>query len=258
MSNLYHTRQWAGAPPVVPSILEEMLDGCVEHRPWFQDNVWNGGPAVRRAHATRYLSGAYVDGKVWEVWREDTLCGIFILNQVRLGLDAQAHFIFFDKTLVNKKQLCLGMMASVFADETLDLHALRVDLPVYAGRLAGFLRKALFFKYEAERRLPTKEAKAASRRHQAAYYNGRWQDVTLLSITKDEFHDEWTQHQQVGCEHGTDAGVDKGHRSIPTGDSPESSGGQGRSDTAESIAERSQPELHAGPELERRSGSGRS
>ncbi len=258
MTDLYHTRLWAGSPPVVPSILEGILDGCVEHRPWFQDNVWNGGPAVRRAHASKYLSGAYIDGKVWEVWREDTLCGIFILNQVRLGLDAQGHFIFFDRVLVNKKTLCLTMMNKVFADEQLDLHAIRVDLPVYAGRLAGFLRKALFFKYEAERRLPTKEAKVASRRHQAAYYNGRWQDVLLLSITKDEFHHEWTQHQQIGRKHSSDAGTVERRDVVSTGDSTESSGGQGLLDTPEPVARGSKPTVYAGPELERRAWTGRS
>lgn len=201
--------QW-GPHEIDPNVFELILDHAVEHRPWFMDNVWNAGPAVRRAFATRHLLAAYSEGwtpatqwtpeepavgRVWEAWRGAELLGIFVLNNVRPGLDAQAHFLFFDRKLANKRQLCREMMRVVFADETLGLHALRVDLPEYASKLAWFLRNGLGFKFEAERRLKNpKQAEKASRRHHGAFYEGKWMDVLLLSLTRQEF-DEWPEHK---------------------------------------------------------------
>lgn len=183
-----------GETAINPEVFTQILDFAVEHRPWFHDNVWHAGPDVRRVAASEHLANALQTGRVWEAWRGGELLGIFVLNHVRPGLDAQAHFLFFDRQLANKRQLCRAMMRRTFEDEELALHALRVDLPEYVSKYAHFLRKALGFKYEAERRLTSpRAAERASRRYQAAFYDGKWVDVLMLSLTRDEFFARQTE-----------------------------------------------------------------
>ena len=168
--------------------MEKILDGCADHRHWYSDIDWDKGPEARRTFASRYIADAYVNGIVWDIWHGDEICGIFILNRVRQGLDAHAHFLFFDNELRNKRELCRVAMRQTFADTSLDLHALRVEVPAHMGSLAGFLRKALGFKFEAERRLSDPAlAKRASQRHDATLYRGEWENVLMLSITREEF-----------------------------------------------------------------------
>lgn len=230
MTDLFHCLRWTTIynPWVAQGgQLTMILDGCVQHRPWFSDAVWAAGEEARRRAASDYLAETFLKGILWEVWRDSQIVGIFQVTDIRPGLDAQCHFIFFDRSLVNKRQLCRRMMAQTFEDERLTLHALRVDLPLYAAKLSGFLRKALGFRYEAERRLQSKDlplelAKSVSRRHEAVKYNGQWQDVLLFSVTKDEFFREWSKNNAGGCQHGTDAGTDAGGSTVPPGTPGES------------------------------------
>lgn len=176
-----------------PKLLTEILDRLVEHRPWYYDFVWEP-MELRREVASAYLTDAMVNGKLWVIFRDSNLLGIFILNEIRAGLDANCHLVFFDHELRDKRHLCLSLMMQVFADEQFGLHALRVEVPEYASKLNGFLKKALGFRYESERWLASvADAKKASRKYHATCYEGRWNDSYLLSITRDEFH-EWTKH----------------------------------------------------------------
>jgi len=169
-------------------VMEVILDGCAAHRHWYNDPLWDQGPEARRSFASAYIADAYVNGIVWDIWHGDAVCGIFILNRVERGQDAYAHFLFFDHELRNKRELCRTMMRQTFDDTKLNLHSLRVEVPDHMGNLAGFLRKALGFKFEAERRLPDPAlAKKASQRHHARLYLDKWQNVLLLSVTREEF-----------------------------------------------------------------------
>ena len=177
----------AGRVPYA-EVMEKILDGCADHRHWYSDIDWDKGPKARRSFASAYIADAYVNGIVWDIWHGDEICGIFILNRIRLGIDAYAHFLFFDNELRNKRELCRVAMRQTFADPKLNLHALRVEVPAHMGSLAGFLRKALGFKFEAERRLPDPVlAKKASQRHEATLYLKQWENVLMLSITRAEF-----------------------------------------------------------------------
>ena len=177
----------AGRVPYA-EVMEAILDGCADHRHWYSDIEWDKGPESRRSFASAYIADAYVNGIVWDIWHGDAICGIFILNRVSRGIDAHAHFLFFDHELRNKRELCRVAMRQTFADTKLNLHALRVEVPAHMGSLAGFLRKALGFKFEAERRLSDPAlAKKASQRHDATLYRGAWENVLMLSITREEF-----------------------------------------------------------------------
>ena len=177
----------AGRVPYA-EVMEAILDGCADHRHWYSDIDWDKGPEARRSFASAYIADAYVNGIVWDIWHGDEICGIFILNRVAPGIDAYAHFLFFDHELRNKRELCRVAMRQTFADTKLNLHALRVEVPAHMGSLAGFLRKALGFKFEAERRLSDPAlAKKASQRHHATLYRGSYENVLLLSVTREEF-----------------------------------------------------------------------
>ena len=190
----------AGRVPYA-EVMEKILDGCADHRHWYSDIDWDKGPEARRSFASRYIADAYVNGIVWDIWHGDEICGIFILNRIAPGIDAYAHFLFFDNELRNKRELCRVAMKQTFADPKLNLHALRVEVPAHMGSLAGFLRKALGFKFEAERRLPDPAlAKKASQRHDATLYLGQWENVLLLSITRAEYEDHVrTQRPEGRC-----------------------------------------------------------
>lgn len=177
--------------------LAQIVTRCCEFRPWFNDYDWARGEEHRRAMIIKQL--ASVESKTWEVYRDGELVGILHADEITPGIDARVHMIFFDRSLVDKRQLCRNMMGWLF--EHYDLHALRCEIPTYASKLAGFARKALSLRYESERRpfswpssaapLDANAAKLGSRRHQGILHEGRWHDILLLSITRAEFDNEF-------------------------------------------------------------------
>jgi hypothetical protein len=200
-------------------LLTAALDKACEHRPWFYDYIWEP-PELRREVASAYLSDAILHGKLWVVLSGAEVVGLCILNTIRAGLDAQCHFLFFDRKLSDKRQLCLNLMQRVFADEELQLRVLRVEIPEYASKLSGFLRKALGFKFESERWLDTvAEAKRSSRKYEATCYEGKWQDVLLLSVTREEFLDHVRSQDRTAAQRadGAEPGADSASPEHPPG-----------------------------------------
>lgn len=199
-----------------PEKLAFVLDKCCEHRQWFDDFQWEDY-RTRRATASGYLADTLINGHLWEVWRGANLVGILLLTGIREQNDALAHFIFFDHKLVDKIDLCKSVMAWSF--ERYKLHVLRIEIPTYAKIFARFARKKLGFRYEAEGRTPSwpkldvplshKEAELGSRKHQAILYDGKWCDVLLLSISREEFFDGWTESKAPGRIDSPDAGTDR-------------------------------------------------
>jgi len=178
----------------------QLLDAVGDHRPWFRDEIWED-PAKRRQAAANLIVDALTNGRVWEVFAGQTLVGVVIVNQVDFNNTAQCHFVFFDHTLANKRQLCLNLMAWLF-DEW-HLETLRVEVPTYARSLAHWVHKKLGFRYEAEardlqgssERLTRRQAELGSRKYRTTQYKGEWHDGLLLSITRQEFDDFYGRHE---------------------------------------------------------------
>src|SRR5207249_11699877 len=101
------------------------------------------------------------ESRSWEVYRGDQLVGILHADEIVPKQDCKCHFVFFDHVLVDKRQLCLNTMAWLF--EHYDLQVLRVDIPTYAAKLLGFLRKALGFRYEEIGRASCRERRSLLR-----------------------------------------------------------------------------------------------
>ena len=173
---------------------EAIVTKCAQHRPWFDDALWND-EQTRRETVIAYLSDAHNYGKLFEVWKDEELLGIILLNELVPFRDVRCHFVFFDSKLGDKRQLCLNVMG--WALTQLPVEVLRVEVPTYATALLKFLRRSLGFRYEAENRpfswpvnaapLPANVAALGSRKHHATCYKGVWHDLLLLSVTADEF-----------------------------------------------------------------------
>ena len=172
----------------------DLLTKIAEHRPWYDDNIWED-PELRKNVATAHLAKAMQHGKLWEVFRGAELIGILLVERLNYGRSGTCHFVFFDRQLANKRQLCLNTMRHLF--EVDDLEVLRTEIPTYAKALANWTRKKLGFRWESESRILTgtskqlsaDDAALGSRKFHAMKYKDEWHDLLLLSITREEFQE---------------------------------------------------------------------
>ena len=167
-----------------------IVTAAIEHRPWFDDTLWRASGEVKRGAVIRHLHHAYDTGRVWSVLQGDDALtdaqphGILLVEDIRPGVDATCHFLFFDRVLANKRWLIRATMSDLFRRD--HLHVLRVEIPTFAAKLGNFLRKALGFRFEGEwLGATTPEAERLSRRYHTMQYEGRWHDSLLLSLTAD-------------------------------------------------------------------------
>lgn len=86
--------------------------------------------------------------RVWLVWNSGALIGCLILTHIIPHIDAQAHFVFFDRVLLGRRQLLWNLMGRVFTE--LELQRLTVEVPEYLTPLYKFARKKLMFRLEGE------------------------------------------------------------------------------------------------------------
>jgi RimJ/RimL family protein N-acetyltransferase len=213
----------------------QIVDACMLHRPWFDDYTW-ADEKGRRVAVVDYLRDAAQDGVLWTIWDGAKLVGVVLLNEVKVGLECYAHFIFFDRKLADKRYVCRDLMAWAFDKNTLNLHRISVEVPTYAYQLASWLRKKMGFRYETEGRSiewPKELRKAqraneiaqllheynsviaawGSRRFEAMLYKGEWHDVLLLSLTQEEFyHGHVEAIDQKGRDQGGGLGEEDGVR----------------------------------------------
>jgi len=176
-----------------PEKLANIVTLCQQYRPWYSDDVWLSGETYRRTLVLSRLSNPA--SRSWEVYREQQLVGLLHADEIVPKQDCLCHFLFFDNELRSKRQLCINTMNYLFSHY--GLHILRVEIPTYAAKLVGFVRKALYFRWEAECRsfswpssaepLSADAARLGSRKHHAILHSGEWCDLLLLSVTRDEF-----------------------------------------------------------------------
>lgn len=193
------------AVPFEPLPVEKLallVTACQQHRPWFSDADWAAGEPHRRELVIGRL--AAWGSRSWEVYKEGDLVGLLYAEEIVEGQDCTGHFVFFDRSLADKRQLVINMMGRLFAEYK--LHVIRTEIPTYAAKLVGFARKALGFRFESEGRsfswpssaepLGADVARLGSRRHHAVLHNGVWCDMLLLSVTRDEY-ELWIGGQNV-------------------------------------------------------------
>ena len=142
--------------------------------------------------------------RTWLVWNGGSLTGVLLLTHIIPKVDAQAHFVFFDRTLFGRKALVWNLMGKVFRD--LELQRLTVEVPEYLTPLYKFVRKKLMFRLEGERLAeqhplvtdtlkpyvpngPTWVARLGSRRERACWNpeTSEWADALRLRLLRQEY-----------------------------------------------------------------------
>ena len=171
-------RAWSDDYMPSPERFDDIVTAATAHRPWFNDYAWDND-LLKRTIVIRYLAEAFANGRVWEVWRNDALVGILLVDRVNYGSDAYLHAIFFDRQLAGKRRIVLSAMQWAF--EAFHLEALRSEAPAFMHILAKWMQRQLGFRFET----PDGQGIAAKRR--AYLWKGKWHDALLLSVTKDEF-----------------------------------------------------------------------
>lgn len=94
---------------------------------------------------------AHADSRSWEVWKEDgdvvELVGVVMLTKVLPGVDAEAHYVFFDGKLNDKTDLLQELIDWVFEDhdDWVALRRITVAIPDFAFSLARHAHRYLGF-----------------------------------------------------------------------------------------------------------------
>lgn len=125
------------------------------------------------------------DSRAWEVWTASTdpeLVGLLLLTRVAPGVDAEAHYAFFDGKLHGKDELIEEMIQWVFADHPgwVGLRRLTVAIPDYAYALARHAVKKLGFGGDFVRRVNGKSIPVEGVRRGAMRWRGTDRDILLM------------------------------------------------------------------------------
>lgn len=118
------------------------------------------------------------DNAAWEVWQNDTITGIILLDRIVWGVDARWQFVFFDDDLTSKIALLREFARRCFADA--GFHRLTFEAPEHMTTLHGFARRKLGFRAEGGVDAPL------SRREQAYFDGETWRDLVTLRLLAGE------------------------------------------------------------------------
>jgi len=171
-----------------PARNEVILNACAE-----MPNLF---PLPLQTVEERKVAVAHVltapDSYAWEVWRRDELVGILLVSKVIPGLDALAHFAFFDRALFGRTKLLQRVIGTVF--HQFGLERLSVEVPAHLTALLDFTRRKLGFKYEGEAAAEAAGLSRArwvaawgSRREHSFYADGTWRDTIRLRLLRSEY-----------------------------------------------------------------------
>ena len=104
-------------------------------------------------------------------WLVDDFVGILYLTDIIAGVDAHAHFTFFDKRLRGREELVKQMLQFVFA--RYKFQRLTVEAALFASPSTFKFVERLGFKLEGRKR-------------SARMYKGQWFDVNIYGILRHE------------------------------------------------------------------------
>jgi RimJ/RimL family protein N-acetyltransferase len=145
---------------------------------------WNEGKKFKRLFnkevATNFKSfvemfvsedkdGKYISNGLF--WVIDDFVGIFYLTDITTGLDAIAHFTFFDRKLYGRAPLARALVQDVF--NTYGLRRISAEAPEFLGpRVMEFIQEIGFKKEGIKRK--------------AAYYDGKFHNKVLYGILPED------------------------------------------------------------------------
>lgn len=106
-------------------------------------------------------------------WLVDDFVGMFYLTDIYPGIDAQCHYLFFDKKHLGREDLAKALVNYLF--DAFKFHRLSVELPNYASDSTRRFIQNLGFHYEGKK---IKSAKL----------NGIWYDVNLYGLLNEKLN----------------------------------------------------------------------
>lgn len=203
-----------------PAKYQYIIDRLVEHESeWtdFQSDMQTRKHAAA-SYFAKHILGENVILEVWQKNQAFELVGLLGFTHIVMRTDAQFHPVFFDgkiRNVLGKREILLRAMDWAF--QKFDLHRLSVNLPENRYGLVKYVRSKLGFRFEGENRnikvervVPHghlksrkivaltpdwRDAEIGSRKYQAVRQGGRWLDLLLLSVTREEF----AQFVEVSC-----------------------------------------------------------
>lgn len=108
-------------------------------------------------------------------WVVDDFVGMFYLTDIYPNIDAQAHYLFFDKKHYGREQLTKEMLKYLF--DTYKFHRLSIELPNYASQSTRRFIMNIGFVYEGKKR-------------QSNILNEVWYDTNLYGILQQDLKHE--------------------------------------------------------------------
>ena len=108
------------------------------------------------------------------MWVIDDFVGVYYIDNIVPGLDANAHYIFFDRRHTGREELTKQMLNYLFQEY--QFHRLSINLAYYATHASKHFVQQLGFKVEGRRRSSIK-------------FNGVWFDVGLYGLLNPSFED---------------------------------------------------------------------
>jgi hypothetical protein len=133
---------------------------------------------------------AQPNARVWEVWQrgDETDCvGILYLTDIQPGMDAKAHYVFWDKDLQNKTELLRQMIGWSFAghDDWTALKRLTVEVPDNSFALARHAAMKLGFGGQFRYYLPKRGKQyipVEGIKKSVVPQGGRYRDMLILGL----------------------------------------------------------------------------
>lgn len=112
--------------------------------------------------------GVEANGLFWVV---DDFVGVLYLTDIIAGVDAMAHFTFFDRGLNGREELVKEMIEFVF--RRYKFHRLSATVALYANPVTYKFVERLGFKWEGRKR-------------SCRLYKGKWYDANMYGLLRDE------------------------------------------------------------------------
>lgn len=120
---------------------------------------------------SNFVAAVTSPNAIWfEVREEGTMVGIIWFGDLHLITDCEAHMVFFDRNILEKKDLCIEVMRWMF--HNFPLERISVNPPMMYKKTIYFL-KVVGFKQEGLKRRST-------------LIGGRWWDQAMFGITRTE------------------------------------------------------------------------
>ena len=105
-----------------------------------------------------------------EIWEGDDMVGLVVLENIHRIVDADAHVLFLDRNILGRVPICRLIIKWIFAH--MPFNRLTVEIPDWYENSVSLVRN-LGFKTEGKKR-------------QAVLIGGRWSNVYIFGLTRDE------------------------------------------------------------------------